>query len=85
MASTSATGFSQAAATTTMSRFSNTHTSNFRATHMNLRRKQKEEQQKNLEQEIVISTWINELDLSLKSYDIVSLMRNMDDFQVQAN
>ena len=34
----------------------------------------------NLEQEIVISTWINELDLSLKTYDIVSLMRNMDDF-----
>jgi len=33
-----------------------------------------------VEQEIVISTWINEVDLTLKAYDIVSLMRSMEDF-----
>ena len=52
------------------------------------RRKQleleKEMQSRNLEQEIVMSTWINEIDLQMKSYDIVSLMRNADDLHVQA-
>ena len=38
-----------------------------------------------MELEIVISTWINEIDLSLKAYDIVSLMRNIEDFQVQTS
>ena len=37
-----------------------------------------------MELEIVISTWINEIDLQLKAYDIVSLMRNIEDFHVQA-
>lgn len=44
----------------------------------------KQDELAGLEQEIVISTWINEIDLTLKAYDIVSLMRNMEDFQVQA-
>ena len=33
-----------------------------------------------LEKEVVISTWINELELNLKTYDIVSFNRNPGDF-----
>ena len=33
-----------------------------------------------LEKEVVISTWINELELNLKTYDIVSFNRNPADY-----
>ena len=32
-----------------------------------------------LDQEVIISTWVNELELSLKTYDIVSICRYRDD------
>lgn len=33
-----------------------------------------------MEQELIISTWINEVEFSLKTYDIVSMMRNPNDY-----
>ena len=33
----------------------------------------------------MISTWIDEIDLQLKAYDIVCLTRDMNDLQVQAS
>lgn len=32
---------------------------------------------------MIISTWINELDFSLKTYDIVSMMRHPNDYSCQ--
>ena len=40
------------------------------------RRKSQAEEELKFDQEVVISTWINEVDFSLKSYDIVSMMRH---------
>ena len=43
----------------------------------------KQDDEAKLEQEVIISAWIDEVDLQLKTYDIVSMMRNPEDYQCQ--
>ena len=47
------------------------------------RRGQRAQEEIKLEQELIISTWINEIDFSLKTYDIVSMMRDSSDYSCQ--
>ena len=44
----------------------------------------KQEEEVKYEKEIIISTWINELDLNMKTYDIVRIMRHPSDYSCQS-
>ena len=43
-------------------------------------KKQEQVEEIKYEKEIIISTWINEVDMNLKTYDIVRIMRHPDDY-----
>ena len=47
-------------------------------------RRKKQEEEVKLEQEVIISMWLDEIDLSLKTYDIVSMMRHPGDYSCQS-
>lgn len=42
-------------------------------------KKQDQQDEVKYEKEIIISTWINEIDMNLKTYDIVRIMRHPED------
>ena len=47
-------------------------------------KKQDQQDEVKYEKEIIISTWINEIDMNLKTYDIVRIMRHPEDYSCQS-
>ena len=52
--------------------------------HFNGLTNKKQDQQDEYQKEIIISTWLNEIDLNLKTYDIVRIMRHSEDYSCQS-